>query len=110
MFANQAILFSLIFISPLRVTKEIDLCARLAFVGFLISSLFAYILGGVWRFGEAGKFASGHGLDEGAQAGAPYQISNAKFLSIYYLISWILMGVYFIVACVGQNFFVVMPK
>ena len=111
MFANQAILLCLILITPLRTMKELDICARLGLIGFMISMLFAYILGGVWRFGEAGKFASGDGLPEDVvEVGGLYQVANGKFLSVFYLVSWILIGVYVALACLCQNFIVKRPK
>ena len=111
MFANQAILLCLILITPLRTMKEVDICARFGFVGFMISMLFAFILGSVWRFGEAGTFASGDDLPKDVvEVGGLYQVANAKFLSIFYLVSWILIGVYVALACLCQNFIVKRPK
>ena len=110
MFANQAILLCLLVVTPLRTTKEVDMCARLGFVGFMISMLFAYVMGGVWRFGEVGKFASGDDLPADVAVGGLYQVANAKFLSIFYLISWILLGTYVALACTCQNLIVKRPK
>ena len=90
--------------------KEVDICARLGFVGFMISMLFAYILGGVWRFGEAGKFACGDQFPKDKDVGGLFQVANAKFLSIFYLISWILIGVYVALSCICQNVIVRRPK
>ena len=50
-------------------------------------------MGMIWRFSEAGKYASGDDLAEDAEASELYQISSGKFMAIYYFITWIAMGV-----------------
>lgn len=68
-----------------------------------------YIVGLVWRFSAAGKFAAGDVMPEGTTEdvwtkaitcdGVPegtycgFQYSSANFMYIYYLITWIMMGV-----------------
>ena len=69
-----------------------------------------YIVGLVWRFGAAGKFASGDVMPEGVTEDAwakavtcdasvvgdgwcGSQYSSGNFMYIYFLITWILMGV-----------------
>ena len=58
------------------------------------SGLGAWIAGMVWRFNEAGKFASGDNLaDDYVPADDTLlQLSNGKFMGIYYLITWIMLG------------------
>ena len=62
--------------------------------GVCSSSLAAWIMGMVWRFNAAGKFASGDDLPEDYVPADDtlLQLSNGKFLGIYYLITWIFLG------------------
>ena len=98
MFANMMILFvaPCIGIIVLAITDEEVLGA--ASSGFCAcacscSLLVAYIMGLVWRYGKAGKFASGDTLEEGEEPDPLSQISNGRFLSVYYLISWVFLGI-----------------
>ena len=71
-----------------------NLCGVLMACGVCGSGLGAWIAGMVWRFSEAGKFASGDNLaDDYVPADDTLlQLSNGKFMGIYYLITWILLG------------------
>ena len=61
-----------------------------------------WIMGMVWRFSAAGKFASGDVIPEGTTEEAwiegisnpetVWQYSSGNFMYIYYLITWILIG------------------
>ena len=61
-------------------------------------------MGMVWRFGAAGKFASGDDLAEGVIADPLLQSESANFMRIYYLIAWSLIGSAFGCACIGYLF------
>ena len=76
--------------------------------GICCGGLFWWIFGMVWRFKQYGQFASGDiapaGVAEGAEYDAwkqaelededsLYQISSGNFMAVYYLITWICMGV-----------------
>lgn len=107
MFANQMVACSFICIAPVimfigNMSPTIgNICGGLSLCAFKCSLFVAYIMGLIWRFGAAGKFASGDELAEGEDAGALYQISSGKFISIYYLITWILLGTMCVCACGG---------
>ena len=77
--------------------------ARLGLCALNCSALAVYIMGCVWRFGEAGQFASGGDEDINMSASSELllQESNGKFLGIYYLITWIAMGLIAVCACLG---------
>ena len=93
MFANQLYTLSWICIIPIfgKCLREFDDFGAF-FCSYCSSMLSAYTMGLVWRFGEAGKFASGDELAEDAVAGPLYQVSSGKFISIFYLVTLILMG------------------
>ena len=67
-------------------------CLWVCSCGYLCSVFIAYIMGLIWRFSEAGKFAAGDELAEDAVVGPLYQVSSGKFISVFYLVSWLLMG------------------
>ena len=60
--------------------------------GSMCSGLIVWIMGMVWRFSAAGKYASGDDVAEGVAGDALEQTSSGKFIGIYYLISWIILG------------------
>ena len=100
-FAQQMVMFFggpiivLLVICIMRVSACLgNLCGVLMACGVCGSGLGAWIAGMVWRFSEAGKFASGDNLaDDYVPADDTLlQLSNGKFMGIYYLITWILLG------------------
>ena len=107
MFANSLVPTSFACIGPLLMCLMAkspclgNTCSGAVFCSWVCSGLAVYILGLVWRYGEAGKFASGDDLDENVVAGPLMQISNGKFMSIYYLITWIALGVSCFCTCLG---------
>ena len=65
-----------------------------------------FIMGLVWRYGEAGNVCSGDyvvaGTDGTVQQTAPYAWKSGYFLNLYYLIvMWVLISVCACVCCVG---------
>ena len=99
-FAQQMVMFFggpiivLLVICIMRMSACLgNLCGVLMACGFCGSGLGAWIAGMVWRFSEAGRVASGDYLTEGEVAGPDMQIQSGKFMGIYYLITWIMMGV-----------------
>ena len=108
MFANQMVACGLAcIIGPVIVAignmnpNIGNCCGGLSLCAFKCSLFVAYIMGLIWRYGAAGKFASGDDLAEGEDAGALYQISSGKFMSIYYLITWILLGTACVCGCLA---------
>ena len=80
------------------------ICQGLVGCGAGCGGLAWWIAGIVWRFRASGKFASGDSLTEAeltvAEAAADvensttlYQLSSGRFMYVYYMICWILMGV-----------------
>lgn len=73
----------------------------LGMCGFSCGGLVWWIIGMVWRFNAAGSFASGDSYSEmdgdfqaAFIADQPLnQVSSGNFMGIYYLITWICMGV-----------------
>ena len=71
--------------------------------GLCCSGLAAFIAGAVWRFGTAGTFASQEIDAEGlTQAdGALLQTSSGKFMYIFYIINFCLMGLCLCCSMIG---------
>jgi hypothetical protein len=98
-FANQMVFFGFPIIAG--VTALITGCSPglgkcfggLSGCALMCSGLVAWIMGMVWRFSEAGRYSSGDYLAENEAAGPYMQIQSGKFMGIYYLITWILLGV-----------------
>jgi hypothetical protein len=76
-------------------------CSGLVGCGAGCGGLAWWIAGLVWRYRASGKFASGDSLDEAQvtamedteAAGNFYQISSGRFMSVYYMICFIILGV-----------------
>ena len=91
--------------APIATILGIPGCARLGFCLANFSVGAVYVMGMVWRFGEAGKFASGDDdIIMNSESALLLQESNGKFLSIYYLITWIFIGLCAVCACLGCIF------
>ena len=98
MFANMLLTFSLYCIIrvPIMIVAKSErlgvVCIWVCLSSYFCSMFIAYIMGLVWRFSDAGRFASGDELAKGAVTGPLYQVSNGRFISIFYLLTGILMG------------------
>ena len=91
--------------APITMKLGVPACGRLGFCLANCSALVVYIMGCVWRFSEAGQFASGDdGIIINSSSILLLQESNGKFLAIYYLITWICMGLCTLCACLGCIF------
>lgn len=64
-------------------------CGMLVGCSWCVSMIVVYVFGLIWRYSAAGQYASGDLLEEDAVAGPLMQVSSGKFISIYYLISYI---------------------
>ena len=70
------------------------ICGGLFFCGYLCSAIASFITGAVYRFSEAGVYAS-RPVEEGAVAqfdDAYLQTSSGNFMYIYYMICFVLIG------------------
>lgn len=105
MFANQLLVFGMPIIMGLVLClaascpSMIQICGTLLGCGFFCSGFVAWIMGMVYRFGAAGQFASGDNmaenmtLEEWELTQTLNQYQSGKFMGIYYLITWIMLGV-----------------
>ena len=102
MFINKIVLLCFPCIACLLYTiclnkKRGLICNQLFLISYCCSSLVALVMGLIWRFGEAGRFASGDYLDKDAAvaAGPLYQVSSGKFILVKIILSvvWKVGGV-----------------
>ena len=77
---------------------------------FQCSNMAWWIAGMVWRLRESGSFASGDIMPANVneddwiktvKASDVYQYESGNFMWVYYMITWILMGVGCFCSCVG---------
>ena len=106
MFSNQIILFVSIFtVLPILIMLNAraptlgNVCAVFWSCGICGSMIVAYIMGMVWRFGEAGRFATSDEANTGEKSDF-YQTQSGKFLTIFYFITWIILGIKILLAII----------
>ena len=101
MFANICVAAGMMCVGPMLMYLMMTCgegCSRLVGgcygCGMCCSSLAAFIAGAVWRFGTAGTFASQEPDAEGLTQidDALLQTSSGKFMYIFYMIAFTMMG------------------
>jgi len=95
-----------------RCMPALTMCCAGLFSCVQCSGHVWYIMGLVWRLRESGRFAAGDiktpaTLTDAAweteltKDGSLYQTDSGNFMWTYFVITWILMGVSCLCACVG---------
>ena len=65
------------------------------------SILAVWICGMIWRWSEAGQYASGDDLAYDADAGPLYQISNGQFIKVMSILNSVVVGLKVCCCCCG---------
>ena len=96
MFYNLAIVSvgRLFFMLPLLSERVDTIVQRVFYTLFWISFITTNIIGLVWRYGEAGRFASE--IHDDVETDELLQLKSARFINIYYVFGGISIALAFI--------------
>ena len=72
------------------------------YITAMVGSILAvWICGMIWRWSEAGQYASGDDLAYDADAGPLYQISNGQFIKVMSILNSVVVGLKVCCCCCG---------
>ena len=92
MFYSQLVWFPFACTTIVLLRMNLRGTFQLLFCGLNCNAFVVYILGIVYRFGEAGRYASNGYLDPGAEPTLLMQPKNGFFLALFYILTWSLLG------------------